>query len=205
VVTNSTEVQTKGKFNKMKSDSDIKLRESIDQQATAYAEANVYSLDNNYLSQDQKLEVELWYQLPGNVMFLSFILVAIWSVLIGPLSWSMIIGIPFAVNVTVGLLNWQFYNKSFLFKLYRTALHSWTLYLVGFSAAAFLFYKGAIVLAIISLVAPLGLLAFVEPHLFFYPMLTKQYRMHPKYAFFKKFYEVEFPFEEAIVKPIIEE
>jgi len=188
----------------MQSDPDVKLRENIHQKAAAYAEATVYTLGNTYLSQEKKTEVELWFQLPGNVMRYSFVIVAIWSVVVGPLPWSKIIGIPLAVNVIVGLLNWHFYNKNFVYKLYLTFLHSWILYLVGFGAAAFLFFKGAIALAIISLalVAPFGLLAFAEPHLFFYSILAKKYRMHPKYAFFKRFYGYEFPFEEVIKEEI---
>lgn len=126
----------------MQSDPDVKLRENIHQKAAAYAEATVYTLGNTYLSQEKKTEVEFWFQLPGNVMLYSFVIVAIWSVVVGPLPWSKIIGIPLAVNVIVGLLNWHFYNKNFVYKLYLTFLHSWILYLVGFGAAAFLFFKG---------------------------------------------------------------
>lgn len=187
----------------MENDSDAKLREKIYQKAAAHAEATVYTLGNTYLSKEEKTEVELWFQLPGNVMFYSFVIAAIWSVAVGPLRWSKIIGIPLAVNVIVGLLNWHFYNKNFMHKLYLTFLHSWILYLVGFGAATFLFFNGAIALAILSLVAPFGLLAFAEPHILFYSILAKKYRMHPKYAFFKRFYGYEFPFEEVIKNEIV--
>jgi len=187
----------------MENDPNAKLREEIYKKAAAHAEATVYTLGNTYLSKEDKTEVELWFQLPGNVMLYAFVIVAIWSVVVGPLPWSKIIGIPLAVNVIVGLLNWYFYNKNFVYKLYLTFLHSWTLYLVGFGAAAFLFFKEAIALAIISLVAPFGLLAFAEPHLFFYSTLAKKYGMHPKYAFFKRFYGYEFPFEEAEKNKIV--
>ena len=183
-------------------ENDANLREKISQKAAAHANATIYTLGNIYLSQKDKTEVELWFQLPGNVMFYAFVITAIWSVVVEPLPWIKIIGIPLVVNVIVGLLNWYFYNKNLVYKLYLIFLHSWILYLVGFGAAAFLFFKGAIALAIISLalVAPFGLLAFAEPHLFFYSILAKKYRMHPKYAFFKRFYGYEFPFEEVIKK-----
>ncbi|GAB4343128.1 MAG: hypothetical protein Kow0089_18700 [Desulfobulbaceae bacterium] len=187
----------------MENDSDTKLRKRIHKKAAAYAEANVYALGNTYLSQEEQTEVELWFQLPGNVMLYSFVITAIWSVTVEPLHWSKIIGIPLAVNVIVGLLNWYFYKKNFVYKFYLTFLHSWILYLVGFVAAAFLFFKGAIVLAIISLLAPFGLLAIAEPHLLLYSILAKKYQMHPKYAFFKRFYGYEFPFEELIKKEIV--
>ncbi len=184
----------------MENDPDAKLRENIHRRAASHAEATVYTLGNTYLSQAERTEVELWFQLPGNIMLYAFVIGAIWSVVVGPLSWSKIIGIPLAVNVIVGLLNWYFYKKNFVYKLYLSVLHSWILYLVGIGAAVFLFFKGAIALAIISLVAPFGLLAFVEPHLFFYSMLAKKYGMHSKYAFFKRFYGYNFPFEEVTKK-----
>jgi len=174
------------------------IREEIARKAAARAEANVYSLNNSYLTPEEKQEVELWIQLPGNVMLYAFVITAIWSVVVEPLSWSLIIGIPLGVNVIVGLLNWYFYKKNLVYKLYLTFLHSWILYLVGFGAAAFLFFKGAIVLAIISLVAPFGLLALVEPSIYFYSILAKKYQMHPKFAFFKKEYGREFPFEKDL-------
>ena len=182
----------------MENDSDAELREKIRQKAAAHAEATVYTLGNTYLSKEEKTEVELWFQLPGNVMFYSFVIAAIWSVADGPLRWSKIIVIPLALNIIVGLLNWYFYNKSFVHKLYLTFCHSWILYLVGFGTAVFLFYNGAIVLGGISLVAPFGLLAFVEPHMFIYSTLANKYRMHPKYVFFKRFYGYQFPFETVI-------
>ncbi len=171
-------------------------QQDIERRASNYANANVYSLNNTYLNPAEKQEVELWFQLPGNIMLYAFVITAIWSVVVEPLSWSKIIGIPLAINVIVGLLNWYFYKKNLVYKLYLTFLHSWVLYLVGFGAAAFLFYKGAVALAIISLVAPFGLLAIVEPSIYFYSILAKKYRMHPKFAFFKKEYSRTFPFEE---------
>lgn len=168
--------------------------QDMSQIARSRAEANIYSFNNPYLDPAEKLEVELWYQLPGNIMLWVFAITAIYSVY-NPLPWSEIIGIPLLANVVVGIWNWYFYKKDFVYKLYLTILHSWVLYLLGFGTAAFLFYKGAIALAIISLIAPFGLLAFAELHLYFYPILAEKYRMHPKYAFFKKEYGRTFPFD----------
>lgn len=173
------------------------IKQEIVRKATNYADANVYSLNNTYLSPAEKQEVELWFQLPGNVMLYAFIITAVYSIYY-PLSWSKIIGISLVVNIIIGILNWYFYNKKFIYNLYLTILHSWILYLVGIGAAIFLFFKGEIILAIISLVAPFGLLAFAEPHLFFYSLLAKKYKMHPKFAFFKKEYGHKFPFEKSL-------
>lgn len=129
-------------------------------------------------------------------MLYAFVITAIYSVY-NSLPWSKIIGIPLVANVIIGILNWYLYNKKLTYLLHLTVLHSWTLFLVGIGTAIFLFFKGAIILAIISLLAPFGLLAFAEPHLFFYNMLAKKYKMHPKFAFFKKEYGYKFPFEEG--------
>jgi len=171
------------------------IRREIARKTANYAEANVYALDNPYLNKDEKLEVEMWYQLPGDVMIHTFFVIAILSVFYG-FSWKYIIGIPIVVNIVVGIINLFFYNKRVVYSLYLTVLHSWVLYLAGFGTAAFLFFKGSYILAIIALLAPFGIFAFAEPHLFFYSILARKYQMHPKYAFFKREYNYTFPFEE---------
>jgi hypothetical protein len=171
--------------------------QDIERVASNRANATVYSLNNLYLNPQEKQEVELWYQLPGNVMLYAFVITAIYSVF-NPLPWKEIIGIPLIVNIIVGFLNWYFYNKKFVYKLYLTVLHSWILYLVGVGAAIFLFLKGAIILAIISLIAPFGLLALIEPSLYLYSIFAQKYNMHPKFAFFKKEYGHQFPFEKDL-------
>ncbi len=165
--------------------------------AKSVAEANVYSLNNAYLTPQEKLEVEMWFQFPGDMMQWAFVITAIYSVY-SPLSWVKIIIVTLLVNVIIGIWNWYFYKKNLINKLYLTVLHSWILYLVGFSAAVFLFFKGAIVLAIISAIAPFGLFAAVEPSMFIYSILATRYHMHPKFAFFKKEYNHIFPFEQDL-------
>lgn len=171
--------------------------QDIERVASNRANATVYSLNNLYLTPQEKQEVELWYQLPGNVMLYAFVITAIYSVF-NPLPWKEIIGIPLVANIIVGFLNWYFYNKKFVYKLYLTVLHSWVLYLVGVGAAILLFFKGAIILAIISLIAPFGLLALVEPSIYLYTIFAQKYHMHPKYVFFKREYGHTFPFEEDL-------
>lgn len=171
------------------------IRDEITRKAAAYAEANVYSLNNPYLTPDEKQEVEMWYQLPGNVMALTFFITAILSVFYS-FSWKFVIGIPISINVLIGIINWFFYKKQLVYSLYLTVLHSWILYLAGFGTSAFLFFKGSYIFAIIALLAPFGIFAFAELHLFFYSVFARKYRMHPKYVFFKREYNYTFPFEE---------
>jgi len=184
-----------GLFMKDLAENQNKTRQEIARKAANYAEANVYALDNPYLNREEKQEVEMWYQLPGNVMILTFFIVAILSVFYH-FSWKLVIGIPIGINILIGIINWFFYKKRLVYSLYLTVLHSWILYLAGFSTAVFLFFKGSYIFAIIVLLAPFGIFAFAEPHLFFYSILARKYRIHPKYAFFKKEYNYTFPFEE---------
>ncbi|MDP3043467.1 MAG: hypothetical protein Q8N21_03620 [bacterium] len=172
------------------------VKQNIIKKAANYTEANVYSLNNTYLNSAEKQEVELWFQLPGNIMFYTFIIVAIYSIY-NPLAWSKIISTPIVVNIIIGILNWYYYNKKLTYNLYLTILHGWVLYLVGIGSAIFLFFQGAIILGIISLVYPFGLLSFAELHMIVYSILSKKYGMHPKFAFFKKEYGYKFPFEET--------
>ena len=164
------------------------------------AEAQYYRLDNPYLNQEEKKEVELWFQLPGNATLYVFAPIAIWSVIAGPFSLVVTIGIPLVANVIIGLLNWFFYNKNFVYKLYLLGpMHSWILYIVGFGSGIYLFSHGAIVLGILAALFPVGLSPLEWPNFFLYDRLGNRYNgLSPKYAFFKKWYGRKFPFEDSI-------
>lgn len=172
------------------------MNEELGKKAIKRSEAIVYSLNNLYLNSTEKREVEMWYQLPGNVLLYTLLITAVWSVVWGSFEWSRVILIPLMVNVIVGLLNWYYYNKNLVYKLYLTIFHSWVVYAVCFGVAIFFFHKGIFVLAVISLVAPFGLLSLIEPSIILYALLAQKYKMNPKYAFFKKEYGRTFPFEQ---------
>ena len=57
--------------------------------------------------------------------------------------------------------------------------------------------KGNYILAIAVLLSFFGFLTPFEPHLTLYVYLSKKYKMNPQYAFFKRFYNFKFPFEEV--------
>jgi hypothetical protein len=172
-------------------------QQNIEQVVNDHTNANVYTLNNLYLTPAEKGDVEMWYQLPGDIMFITFVLTAIYSTY-NPLPWSEIIGIPLVVNVLVGIWCWCFYSKKVVMCLYLTILNGWISYIIGIVAAIFFFTQGAIIFATISLIMPFGLLVFMEPHIYFYSILAQKYRMHPKYVFFKKEYGYKFPFEASL-------
>ena len=65
-------------------------------------EANWYSLDNKYLTPQQKFEVEMWYQFPCNVSLIIFLCLLVYSSYY-TLDWREIILITFAINIVAGV------------------------------------------------------------------------------------------------------
>jgi len=66
-------------MNDIESDPNAELRDRIRQKAAARAEATLYSLNNPYLSQEDKMEVELWFQFPGNVSLVTMLACLVYS------------------------------------------------------------------------------------------------------------------------------
>ena len=168
-------------------------RDETRRRAQNFAEANVYSLDNPYLNQGEKLEVEPWFQLPGNCLTYAFFAVALWSVH-QPMSWWALIGIPIGVNLATGLVNWYVYSRGLVFHLYLTVFHNWVLWLATLATACALVYYRLYLLAALAVLGHAVLFPVIEVHMFLYAALANKYRMHPKYAFFKRQYERSFPF-----------
>lgn len=158
-------------------------------------EGQIYNLNNQYLSKEEKQEVELWFQLPSEFTSISFYIMAILWVVYG-FSWIYIVIIPLSFNIVIAIFNWFFYNKRLTYILYLTFLHSVVGYIFGFGTAIFLFINHSYVLMVISLLFPFGIPSLIEPSiLLIYPILSRKYGVHPKYAFFKRIYGYTFPFE----------
>jgi len=167
-----------------------KIKEKVEKNT----EANVYNLNNSYLTSDEKIDVESWFQLPGNVMTYIFYIVAIWSTY-ESLSWLWIIGIPIILNIIIGIFNWYLYNRKIIRILGLTLFHPYVVGFLGIIAGIFLFLKSQILLAVVSVFAGIFSFFFLEVHILLYSLLAGKYHMHPKYVFFKRFYGRKFPFE----------
>ena len=166
-------------------------------QAVDIINAYFYSPDNPYLSAEEKLEVAMWYSLPGNLMLYAFFATAIYST-IYPLNWPYLIGIPLAINLVSGLINWSIYSKSLMNALYvNILLNNLITLTLRIAGIVILVSKGNYILAIAVLLSFFGFLTPFEPHLTLYVYLSKKYKMNPQYAFFKRFYNFKFPFEEV--------
>jgi len=112
-------------------------------------EGKHYSLNNPYLTQDEKVSVESWFQLPGNVMEYTFLLMAVLSISY-PISISYIIGIPLVANIVAGVINWYLYNTNLTRMLGLSVFHPYVTGLVGLGVAGYLFMNDAWLLAIVA-------------------------------------------------------
>jgi hypothetical protein len=168
--------------------------ERVARKARATAEAMVYTLDNPYLTRAQKDEVERWFQLPGELMALSLLTCTVVAQFV-PVRWFLILGVPVAVNLASGILNWWCYHPGVVRTLWGTLVHPLLMYGITLVAAVFLLYERAFLWAALVVAAKFGLAFFLEWHIALYSMLAVNHDIHFKYLFFKRYYGVQFPFE----------
>jgi hypothetical protein len=181
-------------------DSKQKFKEYVEKESTRYATAKVYQLDNPYLIESEKIEVELWFQFPGNVLFVALCGTMIYSTF-NQLSLKLVIGIPLLIELLVGVLNWRFYLKKTIktcFFIFGNHIVQWGLTI---STIAILTYHGHYWYSAIILAGKFGILIIISPCMWTYTFLSSKYKMHAKWVFFKRFYGYEFPFENEIEKP----
>ena len=159
------------------------------------SEGIIYKLDNPYLTQDEKVAVESWFQLPGNVMVYAFWIMAISSVFY-TISFIFIIGIPILLNLGIGFINWNFYNRKLTTILGLSIFHPYVTAVIGIGVAVLLFMNGVLLLAVISAFVGIFSFLFLELHITLYSFLAQKYNMNSKYVFAKKEFGHTFPFEE---------
>lgn len=86
------------------SNSKKEIKDYIEKESERFATSHAYQLDNPYLTQSEKMEVELWFQFPETIMFISLCACMLYSVY-NPISLKLIIGIPMLIDLIVGLIN----------------------------------------------------------------------------------------------------
>ena len=159
-------------------------------------ESKIYDLNNSFLSLNEKIQIESWFQLPGNVMVYAFWIISILSIFY-PISLFYIFSISVIFNIVVGFINWYFYNRKLVTTLGLSIFHPYVETVIGIVVAIFLFINGALLLAVVSLfVGNFGFL-LLELHIVLYSFLARKYGIHPKYVFAKKQFARKFPFEES--------
>lgn len=180
---------------------DDKNRDFIDMESTRYATANTYRLDNPYLTPHEKKQVELWFQFPETVMFITLCICMLLSTLSSlPLKW--IIGIPLIVDLIIGLINWTVNLRKCHSVFFLTIGNNFALWILALTTIGILIYYKMYLYASIIFIGKLGFLSLISPSMYVYTILSKRYKMHPKWVFFKKFYAMTFPFEKEIERPL---
>jgi hypothetical protein len=179
---------------------DQKLKDYIERESERFATANCYLLDNTYLTKSEKLEVELWFQFPDKILFLSFCFCTLYFTF-SSMPIKLLIFLPLMLDIIIGLINWSVNLKRFLKYFYLTIGHNFVLWGITIATCGILIYFGHYILAIITLIAKIGLFALISPSLCVYTILSKRYGMHAKWVYFKKFYNRKFPFENEIEEP----
>lgn len=186
-----------------RNDNTIKL-DTINKKATKFAEANTYLLNNSYLTKAQKMEVELWFQFPMIASYSIFCVCLICHSFYS-LSYKLIIGLPLAIDLLLGTVNWYSYSARLNKVFFLSLGHNFIQWLISLSTIGILIYHEYYLWAVVVLIGKLGLLTLFSPSIFLYQRFARKYKMHTKYAFFKKYYYVTFPFEDDYVDAELEE
>jgi hypothetical protein len=175
-------------------------RDYIEMESERYATAHFYQLDNNYLTNEEKLIVELWYQFPIIIMYISLCICMLYST-VNFMSLTLIIVIPIVLNLIVGLINWYIDLSDIYIKFFHTIGHNFVLWLLTFATVGMLIFQGLYIYAALIFLSKIGLIAIFSPSIYMYSILSRKYKMHPKWVFFKRFDFMDFPFEKEIEKP----
>lgn len=170
-------------------------------------EANNYQLNNNYLTQTQKAQIELIYQMPlglGESVFIFYL------TLLGASNFEMIKTAYFytaPVAFVLGLLSWKSLTNEPLRKIVFGLGFLGTLWghrFITLSLAAAAYFTGHLYIAIYSLISAIGISGIVStifnPAMYIFLIggtleTDKNSRMHFKYVMAKKLWGIKFPFE----------
>jgi hypothetical protein len=170
-------------------------------------EANRYDLNNNYLTQKQKVEIELIYQMPLGLGESVFIL---YLILLGASNFDMVKTAYFysaPVAFILGLLSWKSLSNQSLRKIiFGLGIlgTAWGHRIITILLAVFAYFTGHLYIAIYAIISAIGISSligsFLNPAMYVYLIggtmeTTKDSRMHFKYVMAKKMWGTKFPFE----------
>ena len=168
--------------------------QQIHRQASAYTEAMVYSLNNQYLTQMQKALVECVYQVPGGAFSYAFLAHIAFA---ARPSYFIAFLLAGACNAGIAIFLWfsagpGLAGKTLLFMggLFAGRISS----VINILFAAYLAYRGLWVGAALGLAFAVGLAALIQPSTFIYASLSQG--MNAKYSIAKKLFGIKFPFEQ---------
>ena len=168
--------------------SDDAVRERIHRHAAAYAEATVYSMNNAYLTREQKAFVEAVYQTPLGVF--GYTLLGHLA-LVEPRSYWVAFLVAAFCNAVSSVPWWVGANATLAKVGFFFAGTVTTVIDLGF--AAYFGYQGDWLAVGIAVAAAFGLLTWIAPSMWIYNVLGRG--MHPKYRIAKRLFGLEVPFE----------
>ena len=162
--------------------------EKIHRKGVAYAEANVYSMNNQYLSKEQKADVEGIFQLPyGSALYTFFG----YLLFVDPQGYLLAAIYAVMVNIFVGMIVWVGPNQAFA---KMGVLFGGTVcMLVSFGFAIYFGVQGNWIGMAVGVAGGLGLISIIEPCTYIMGLGSRP--LHPKYVIAKKLFGIEFPFE----------
>jgi len=187
--------------NVMNTSKDQATRDYIKRESERWATAKTYRLDNAYLSASEKTEVELWFQFPDKVLFITFCAGIVYSTLCEPVSIKHITVIALLADLVAGILNWFIPAVRARLMFYLSVGHKFTLWAFALTTIGIELYHGHYMRSGLVLLGGIGLFSILSPSLILYTFLARKYGLHAKWVYFKKFYSREFPFEKEIPEP----
>jgi hypothetical protein len=158
--------------------------------------SSYYSLNDPYLTNKEKADIEALYQLPLHVFDYSFLALLVFSDLavLKVYLYSFLIGLPLFLLVRA-FPNRLFIELGYILSgclpLLIANLRTWLL--IAFSVYSFV--NGEVLAGWVSALVSFGLLALFNPFLILWSLSSSS--MHPKYLIAKKVFGKTFPFEKT--------
>jgi len=168
-------------------DSTDAIRAEIHRKAAARVEARLYSLENAYMTQEQKAKVESVYQFPSGVFDYSFALFALWQHL--PI-WPSFVGASVIASTA-----WLFarFLPGRLFWPLGIFFSGNVAMLICLLAAGYAMLVHLYGVAVFLVLAGYGATTFIEAPSWLWNLTSRG--MNSKYGIAKRMYGITFPFE----------
>lgn len=167
---------------------EIKAR--IHRNAARHAEANVYSMNNPYLTRSQKVLVEAWFQFPVGV----FGYVILTYLALHPHHYFRAFVFAYIAVGIVALIARSIFLPDRLLLALGILFAGWTQTAVSLAFIALFLYRTDWGGTAIALASATGLLTILAPSMHLYTILSPR-GMHCKYAFAKSRFGIAYPFE----------
>jgi hypothetical protein len=143
-----------------------------------------YDLKNPFLTDDQKIAVEAWYQLPIGIF--TFIFFSCF-VFLNNLTVLEIILYSYLITIIIAIINWKFYFKPFILLGYIFGGNISSIISIIF--AIYFGFNHNWILMTLALADSLGLLGIISPSTWLYAFFSIN-KIHPKYIFASKYFKI---------------